>query len=232
MPQISNPKNDRRSLTHTFSEVGENNGTLSTNTTGTNSPIISWSCPRKYSSIRYAGGRHASKFTPRYKETFDGDGSTTDFTLTGDVQPVAGETDLDEQPFDAVVAAEDGSEVEVDSIDYATNTVSLASAPATGTANVALYPVICEGVIQYRGLDQFGHEIAPLDEWSTPIHVFSDFNQSKNETEIHLVGAAEWNEAESLSLYLDGPRQIVWEDTEYPRGQYASLIEQRVDVTV
>jgi len=235
MAQISNPKNDRRSLTHTFTEVGADNGSLHQNTPDVNSPILQWTCPRKYSSIRYAGGRHKTKFIPRYKESLTG--STNDdtvVTLSGDIQPITGESQLDEMPYQPVVAYNVTQDIDYTddlTYDFSANEVTLPSDPADGD-NVALFPIITEGTIQYRGLDQFSHEIAPLDEWSTPVHVFHDFDQNKNESEIHLIGAAQWNENETLSLYLDSPRQIVWEDSEYPHGQYVSTIEQRVDVSV
>lgn len=235
MAQISNPKNDRRSLTHTFGEVGDSNGTLKQNTADVNSPILEWTCPRKFSSIRYAGGRHKTKFVPRYNESFTG--STNDDTvvsLSGNIQPLTGETDQDEWPYPVVVAYNVTQDIDYTddlTYDFSANEVTLPSDPADGD-DVQLWPILTEGTLQYRGLDQFGHEIAPLDEWTTPIHVFHDFDQQMNETEIHLIGAAQWTESETLALYLDSPRQIVWEDTNYPRGTYVSTIEQRVDVSV
>jgi len=235
MPQISNPKNDRRSLTHTFNEVGDDNGNLSQNTPGTNSPVLEWTCPRKFDSIRYAGGRHKTKFVPRYKETVTGStGDDTTVALQGDIQPITGESQVADMPYPPVVAYNVTQDIDYTdelSYDFATNTVTLPSDPADGDT-VALFPIITEGTLQYRGLDQFGHEIAPLDEWSTPIHVFHDFDQDKNESELHLIGAAEWSESETLALYFESDRQIVWQDADYPRGQYVSTIEQRVDVSV
>lgn len=235
MPQISNPKNDRRSLTHTFSEVGSSNGVRSQNAANNNSPVLEWTCPRKFQHIRYAGGRHKTKFIPRYKETLTGTaGDDTVVSLTGNLQPVAGETEVQEMRYPPVVAYNVTQDIDYTdnlSYDFSANEVTLPSDPADGDT-VALFPIITEGTVQYRGLDQFDHEIAPLDEWSTPVHVFHDFDQQKNSTEIHLVGAAQWEENETLSLYMDSPRQIVWEDTDYPRGEYVSAIEQRVDVTV
>lgn len=234
MAQVSNPKNDRRSLTHAFHEVGDDNGTLRQNTANVNSPILEWTCPRKYESIRYAGGRHKTKFIPRTRQ--DMTGSTNDdtvVTLTADIQPIHGETDPGDWNYDPVVAMNvtQGSEIAISDYNFAQNEITLASDPADGDS-VALYPVIAEGTVQYRGLDQFGHEISPLDEWSAPLHVFHDFEQGRNETEIHLIGAAQWEESETLALYIDSPHQIVWEDADYPRGSYASTIEQRVDVSV
>ena len=231
MSTISNPKEDRRSLTHTFGEVGQENGTLHQNNQGQHSPVIEWECPRKYDVIKYAAGRHYTKFRPRHREDFAAHSGTT-VDLASRIQPIAGETDVAEQQYPVAVAADlnTGEEIEVVSADYNANTIELASDPAGN--DIAVWPILSEGEIQYRGLSQFGYEIAPLNEWTIPVHVFSDFNQNKNETQIHLVGASQWDEAETLALYLDSERQIVWEDSDYPRGAYASTIEQRVDVSV
>lgn len=232
MPTISNPKNDRRSLTHTFGEVGDSNGTRSQNQADTNSPILKWSCPRKYDQIRYAGGRHKTKFVPRYMQEETPNGTTT-VQMAGDIFPIAGHDNVSDMPYPPVVAynVTDDKEYTDDlTYDFATDEVTLPEDPAGDT--VKFYPMLAEGSLQYRGLDQFGHEIAPLDEWSTPVHVFHDFDQARNETEIHLIGAAQWEESETLALYMDSPRQIVWEDADYPRGAFVSTIEQRVDVSV
>lgn len=234
MPTISNPKNDRRSLTHTGREVGSENVELLQNAANSNSPILKWTCPRKFQTIRYAGGKHTTKFVPRSREEVTGTtGDDTVVSLTADIAPPAGETNQYDFPYDPVVAynVTTGVEYDIASYDFGANEVTLGTDPASGDT-VALWPVIIEGTIQYRGLDQFDHEVAPLDEWSTPVHVFNDFEQNKNETEIHLVGAAQWEENETLALYMDSPRQVVWSDADYPRGQYASQIEQRVDVSV
>jgi hypothetical protein len=235
MPQISNPKNDRRSLTHTFSEVGSSNGSLLQNQTGQLSPVLKWTCPRKFESIRYAGGRHKTKFVPRYRQDVTGStGDDTVVSLNGIIQPVTGEEQVDDMPYDPVIAYNITQDIDYTddlTYDYAANEVTLPSDPADGDS-VALWPILTQGTVQYRGLDQFGHEIAPLDEWGVPTHNFHDFNQDKNNSEIHLVGAMEWNENETLAMYVDAPLQIVWEDTDYPRGQYVTTIEQRVDVSV
>lgn len=234
MPTISNPKNDRRSLSHHGNEVGADNVERLQNTANNNSPILKWTCPRKFQTIRYAGGKHKTKFVPRSREEITGTtGDDTTVALTADIQPVAGETNPADFPYDPVVAynVTAGVEVGIAEYNFSQNEVVLDTDPASGDT-VALWPHIVEGTVQYRGLDQFGHEIAPLDEWSTPVHVFADFEQDRNETEIHLVGAAQWEESETLALYMDSPRQVVWEDADYPRGTYASTIEQRVDVSV
>lgn len=233
-PQISNPQNDRRSLTHTFSEIEEENGERRQNTPDRNTPVLEWTCPRKYERIQYAGGRHKTKFIPRYHQSHTAAGGEEAVGTSDIIQPVVGETDPDDMPYSPVVAYNETQDADITDdleFDFAMNEVTL---PASTNADdsVHLFPVMVTGTVQYRGLDQFGHEIAPLDEWSTQMHVFHDFDQNQNNTEIHLIGAAEWNESETLALYIDAPEQIVWEHDHYPRGQFASTIEQRVDVSV
>lgn len=234
MPTYTNPKNDRRTITHTGSELGSGNVTLNQNATGREDTILSWTCPRKYDQITYAAGRHYTKFIPRYKEVFSGDGGTTTFTLTGTVDPPHGETVMEDQNYPPVVAydTDAGTELDVESVDYATGDVTLATAPNNANDNLLLWPVLVEGTVKFIGEDQFGHRIAALDPWGIPIHSFNDYNQSKNMTQVHLTGAVSWEESEKLGLYLESPRQVVWSDADYPRGQYASTIQQEVDVDV
>lgn len=228
----TNPKNDRRSLFHTGTELGDSQVSLMQNATGREDDILQWECPRKYSRITYSAGAHYTKFTPRGLETFDGDGSTTTFSLTANIDPPAGETNLQEMQYQPVVAYDTAgsTQIEVDSYDFATNEVTLASAPDSGTENVKLWFVITEGTIKYVGQDQFGHRVAALDKWGIPIRVFNDFNTAQNMTQVHLTGAIDFEESEKLAVVLDGPRQIVWEDADYPEGDYVSAIEQRVDI--
>jgi hypothetical protein len=234
MPTFTNPKSDRRALTHTGAELGLDHVTLSQNATGREDPVIEWECPRKYERITYAAGRHLTKFVPRAREEISGTtGDDTVVSLTTDIQPPHGELADDDQNYDAVVAynVTAGAEYDIVDYDYAANEVTLGTDPADGDT-VALWPVIIEGDLKFIGHDQFGHRIAALDQWGIPIHVFNDFNQQKNQTEVHLTGAVSWEESEKLALYVDSPRQVVWDDADYPRGQYASTIEQRVDVDV
>jgi hypothetical protein len=233
MPQTyTGVTNDRRSLTHTGSDLGASHVTLSQNATGREDQIIAWECPRKYTAITYSAGRHITKFIPRSRENADGDGSQTTFTTTADLRPPSGETTLDDMPYQPVVAYDDdaGQQLEVTGYDFDKNEVTFANAPNNATGNVLMWPVLVEGVIKFIGHDQFGNRVAALDSWGIPIRVFNDFDQEKNITQVHLTGAATWEESEELVLYLDGPRQIVWADADYPEGEYASTIEQRVDV--
>lgn len=238
MPQISNPKNDRRSLTHAGHEVGDDKVTLRQNQVDVNSPVLMWECPRKFQTISYSGGSHKTKFVPRNKESVENAPDAEDgyvvIDLESSIQPIHGEPDPRDQAYPPVVAKNVTQDAKIvpEEYHYATNEVVFAEADVDVDDELALFPILVEGTLQYRGLDQFDHEIAPLDQWSEPIHVFHDFDQDKNETEVHLIGAAEWSESEKLALYIDSPHQIVWEDPDYPDGQYVSRMEQRVDVSV
>lgn len=235
MPQISNPSNDRRSLTHTGNEVGNDNVELLQNDPNNNSPVIKWTCPRKFSSIRYAGGSHKTKFVPRTKETATvSAGPQTEFDLSAAIQPVNGEEDVADMPYPPVVAKNvtQGMRIHPTGYNYAQGKVTFDSGDVADGDELALFPILTEGVCHYQGIDQFGHVIAPLDKWQEPMHIWHDFDQNRNETEIHLIGAAEWDESETLAMYVESPHEVVWEDADYPDGKYVSRIEQRVDVTV
>lgn len=225
--------NDRRTFTQAGNEVGSSNVNTYQNTADTYSPVVSWECPRKFSVVEYAAGVHPTYFLPRTMEQVQGDGTTGPFALSTNVLPVGGETEIADQWKPAVVVYDvtAGAEVDVDSIDYGANEVTLASAPADGN-DLKFYPLMGDGNVQYRGIDQFDHEIGSADQWGTPIQDFSDHDQRKNDGAVHLIGQVTFRESEELELWMDAPQQIVWEDPDYPRGAYVSLIEQKVDVTV
>lgn len=230
----TNPANDRRTLTQSGNEVGDSNVTRTQNTADTYSPVISWECPRKFSVIEYAAGVHPTFFVPRSMETDTGDGGTSTFSLATNIHPVGGETALDDQWTDVVVVydATNSTELDVESVDYGANEVTLASTPTTNADELKFYPIMGDGNVQYRGIDQFDHEIGSSDDWGTPMQDFGDHDQRKNDGAVHLIGQVTWREAEELELWMDAPQQLVWEDADYPRGAYVSKIEQKVDVTV
>lgn len=237
---ITNPTDDRRSLTQAFHEVEEDNGELRQNTPDVNSPVLMWTCPRKWSQIRYAGGRHKTMFVPRTKEEVDEADAPSDGLVEVDMdkpfQPVHGETDPRDWSYPPVVAYNAETEEEIypvwEETDWSQDIVYFDEDDVSEGDSLILWPILVRGTLQYRGLDQFDHEIAPLDQWSEPIHVFHDFEQHRNESEVHLIGSATFHEAETLALYINSEDEIVWEDEDYPRGNYVSTIEQRVDVTV
>lgn len=231
---VTNPQNDRRTLTHRGDEVGTDNVTLLQNTVDTMSPVLKWTCPRKFKRIDYAAGVHPTRFVPRSVETVTGSaGDDTSVSLSTNIHPIAGEPEIADQPWPVVVAynVTQGTEVAVTVDNYGSNTVTLGADPADGDT-VKLWPVIGDGSIQYRGIDQFAHEVGALDQWGTPMQDFSDHDQMQQDSMIHLVGSLTFRENEVMALYVDSPQQIVWEDADYPNGAYVSTIEQKVDVSV
>lgn len=231
---ITSPNSDTRTFSHRGTEVGSANVTLEQNAANQNQPVISWSIPRTYTEMVFSGGKHITKAQFRAHETATGDGSTTTFSLSTNFVAVAGEEHFDEQPFPAVVIYDETASNEltwsdIDSVDYMKNEITFSSAPANGN-DLHFYPVIGDGEAQYRARDGFGHQVGPLDEWGVPMHVFADYDQEKNQTQLHMIGSGRFIEDEELVLFVDSPSQVVWQHAQYPRGQYVSKIEQRVDV--
>lgn len=231
---ITNPKNDRRTLVHTGNEVGSSNVTRSQNAPDSYTKILEWVCPDKYDQIDYAAGVHPTRAELRSKQTADGDGSTGPFAIGANVVPVAGEEAIDDQRFPVLVAydSDASSQLTVADVDYAANEVTFENAPNNASSNIEMWPVMADGKIQYRAIDQFDHEVGALDHWGTPLHVFSDHDVNKNDSQIHLVGRMSFAENETLGIYVDAPEQIVWSDGNYPEGSYVSEYSQKVDVSV
>lgn len=235
---ITTANAETRTLNHRGTEVDSSNVNRSQNTTGSLTEILSWSQPRKYEEMVFSGGRHWTKAELRGKEVFDGDGTDPQtFSLTANIQAIAGETRLDDQPFRSVVAYDTGQTAEIvpDEPDYENDEVTFSGsdAPNNSTDNVEIWYVINEGDFQFRAEDTFEHEVGPVNEWPVPTHVFADFNQDKAQTQVHVPGAARFNsESETLKLMVDSDRQVVWSDGNYPRGAYVSTVEQRLDVRV
>ena len=235
MDRLTNPKNDRRSITHTGADLGESNVYLHQNTPDREDPVLEWECPRKYELITYQGGRHKTKFVPRSREDFvwGTDASGTTVQLETNFVPVSGEADLEDAPYPPVVIynVTQGSRVDIADIHYGANEVTLASEP-NADDDVAFWPVMAEGEVKLVGHNQFGDRVGSLDQYGIPLHIFHDFEHDRNETQIHLTGAVMFEESERLAVYINSPDQIVWEDADFPLDTYASTIEQRVDVDV
>jgi hypothetical protein len=196
--------------------------------------VITFECPRRFEMVEYVGSRDNTRFVPRTMETTDGTaGDDTEVQLETNIQPVAGEEDLDDQDYPAVVAynVAQGAEVDVENIDYDGNVVTLASDPADGET-VKLYPIMSDGTVQYRLVNQFGQEEGRVYPWATPIHRWHDFPQLKQGREINLHGSASFSENERLELLADAPQEIVWEDPDYPRGEFVTTFEQDVTITL
>lgn len=195
------------------------------------SAILSLTCPENFDEFEYVGQRDAVNFVPRCKETFSGDGSTTTFDVSADLIPIAGEDELVDQPYDVVIATVGGSKVSIASIDYSANTVTLDSAPASGTDNVALFPVISEGVLKFRGRNTLGQVKGPLYPWPHPVYRWADVDQHKRGTEVNLPWPRLLVERnDTLDVMLDSPRQIVWEDADFPES-YVSSFQLDVEIT-
>jgi hypothetical protein len=231
-----NPSNDLRSLTHRGNEVAYNgNANLdrSSNQTGVLSRILAWTCPEKFQRIDWVGRRHPMKFRPRDVETLTGTtNDDTVVTLTNNIIPVAGERDLDDQPYSVCRAynVTQGTEIDVVDVDYAANEVTLGSDPADGD-NVKLYPIVTEGTVILKGYDQFGHQIGVNERWRTPLETFHSMDQRDPDTAVHLGGEVHFQPSETLSVEVETPRTIVWEDADYP-GSYVSTLSLDAEVSV
>lgn len=237
MSQSLRPQNERRTLTHAGAEVGADNVERTVNVPNQNTPILSWTGPRKFSQIEYAAGAHSTKANLRSLETFaDTDLANGDTaTLATNIAPVDGEEAVEDQPFPVVVAVvvddtNAATEANVTSINYAKNEVTVDATVGT-TDTLKLYPLIADGTIRYQGHDQFDHRLGSLDEWGTPLHVFGDHDQRKADSTIHLVGRASFRENERLAVYVDAPVEVCWEDEHYP-DRFVSTYQQRVDISV
>lgn len=233
MSTTTNPQNDRRTLTQRGEEVGNENTERLQNQVNQMSPVLKITCPRKFTRIDYAAGIHPTRFVPRTMESVTGTaGDDTTVELDTNLLPVAGEPEVENQnhPVVRAVNVATGEEIDVAVSHYGTNTVELQTDPNDGE-EVKLYPVIADGTIQYRGIDQFNHEVGALDEWGSPLQDFLDHDMMKADGRIHLGGRITWRENETLAVMVNSPTQIVWEDADFPES-YVSSFEQKVDVSV
>ncbi|APW99402.1 hypothetical protein CHINAEXTREME_17215 [Halobiforma lacisalsi AJ5] len=217
-------------ISHTGQVLGDEQVDVEQNSEGRQSAILSFTCPRNFERIHYIGNRDPTRFVPRTMET----GQGPDVDLDAAIQPVAGEEDLDDQPYPAVQAVDvsgaDPVEVDVLDVDYATGTVTLDVADGT---DVKVFPIITEGNLKFRGLDTLGHNKGPINEWPFPIQRFHDFEQDKRGTEINMHGSVTWKRHETVEVMLESPRALVWEDGDYTDaglGSYVSTFEQDVEI--
>lgn len=219
-------------ISHTGSVLGDDAVTRSQNTADMSTQILSWECPRQFESIRYVGERDATRFIPRSVETVTGtaaDDTTVD--LDTDIQPINGEPEVDEQDYPVAIAVNvtTGTEVEVTEANYSANTVTLGADAADGDT-VKVYPIIAEGTIKFEGINSLGQVEGPVYPWDFPIYRFHDMNQNRAGTEVNLHGSLTFDRHEKMRVLMNSPRQIVWQDEDYPRGDYVSTLEQ--DVTI
>lgn len=223
-------------ISHTGSVVESDNVTLDTNQVSPQreTAIISWECPRKFSQIEYVGNRDATRFVPRTTQTLTGTANDdTVVSLSANIQPVSGETEIADQDYPVVVAynVTQDNEIDIADVDYATNEVTLATDPNDGD-EVKLWPVMTDGELQYRLVNQFDQEQGRVYPWSTPIFRWHDYPQLQRGREINLHGAVTWEENERVEVLLDAPLEITWQDPDYPRGQYVSTFNQDVEITL
>lgn len=231
---ISSPNADTRTFTHRGTEIGEDNVELSQNRIGEFSTVLTWTMPKMFTHVGFAGGKHVSRFELRTLEEFTGTTEDdTEVEMDTRLIAIAGEEDISDQPFPTVVAynVTQGAEIDIADVDYIHDTVTLASDPAEND-EVKLWPVMTHGAAKFTARDAFGNATGPLDEWGVGIHSFADFDQEKNTTQIHMVGAGQFREDEQIELQLDADQQLVWEDPDYPNGSFVSKVQQKFDVEV
>lgn len=221
-----------RTLSQAGGELGADHVTTEQNQTNPQleTPVIGFECPRKYDWIQYNAAQHATRFIPRRVQEVAGTtGDDTLVALDNDIIPVAGETELSEQEFPVVRAADDaGNEIDITNVDYAANEVTLGQDPADGVSYF-VYPVVSEGTINIRGKNQFDQNEGHLEEWGTPLYRFSDFPQLKRGTEVNLAGRAQWSENERLEFVIDSQWTVQWTHANYPDA-YVSEFEQDVNI--
>jgi len=196
--------------------------------------ILSFECPRNFSSINYVGQRDATRFVPRTTETVTGTaGDDTQVSLNANIQPIAGEERLADQNYPVAVAYNitQSTEYDITDVDYATDTVTLGTNPSDGDT-VKVWPIMGDGDVQFRLINQLGQEEGRVYPWATPLYRWHDFPQLKRGREINLRGSATWSENEVLEILLDAPQEITWTDSDYPRGEYVSTLEQDVEITL
>lgn len=223
-------------ISHTGGLLGDSMVTLAQNQVAPQreTSIITFEVPRKFSEIEYVGQRDATRFVPRTTEEVTGSANDdTVVNLQANIQPIAGEEELDDQDYPVCVAynVTQGTEVEIVDVDYAADTVTLGTDPADGDT-VKVWPIMGDGEVQFRLVNQFGQEEGRVYPWATPLYRWHDFPQLKRGREINLHGSVTWQENETVEVLLDAPQAITWEDPDYPLGQYVSTFEQDVEITL
>jgi hypothetical protein len=226
----------RYTISHTGGTLEGSNVTLSANQVAPQreTAVISFECPRKFSEIEYVGQRDATRFVPRTTETITGTvNDDTVVDLSANIQPIAGEERLAEQDYPVCVAynVTTGTQYDIVDVDYAQDTVTLGTNPADGDT-VKLWPIMGDGDVQFRLVNQFNQEEGRVYPWTTPLYRWHDFPQLKRGREINLHGSVTWEENEVVEVLLDAPQAITWQDADYPEGQYVSTFEQDVEITI
>lgn len=212
-------------VSHTGSVLGEEYVELERNQTDPKrrDTVVSFECPDKFEGLHYRAPEHPVRFEPRTVEEHEADGD--EIELEGEIQPIAGEADLEDQPYPVVevVNTETGNKLSVESVDYVNNTVELESAPSDGT-DLKAYPILTNGTIKWGGRNALNQDQGTLYPWGFPVFRFHDMDQIRAGREVTLDGEAEWGHNEKLELRLKSDQPIVWEDEDYP-GAFVSSIE-------
>lgn len=217
-------------ISHTGQVLGHDMVTRSENATGSESAVLAFECPRKFNTIEYRGERDPTRFVPRTEQSITGTvNDDTVVSLNNAIQPVAGEAEIAEQNYPVVIAynVDQATEVDIASVSYATNEVTLATDPAD-TETVKLWPILAEGEVKFQGRDSLGQIEGPVYGWTMPIYRWHDMPQDKRGYEVNLHGSVRWSRYETVEVILESDHTLVWSDPDYPRGQYVSTFEQDV----
>lgn len=233
-------------ISHTGSVLGDDAVTRAENQTSPQreTPVLSFECPDNFDSIQYVGRRDATRFIPRTMQSAtvaddDNSGTLEDGELTisldATIQPVTGETAIDEQPYPVVEAVNvtQGTELDPETdldVDYAANTVTIHSDVVADGDTVKVYPILADGTLKLYTANALGQTEGPVYPWDFPLRRFHDMKQDKRGTEINLHGSATVETFDEIEVHVDSPHPVVWEDADYP-GAYVSEFEQDVAIS-
>jgi hypothetical protein len=233
-------------ISHTGSVLGDGQVTPAQNQVAPQreTTVVSFECPDNFDAIQYVGRRDATRFEPRTVEsaTITDDDASGDLeegertvALSAELQPITGETDVDEQPYPVVEAVNTTQGTTLDpetdlTIDYAANEVVVADSAVADGDTVKFYPVLTEGTIKFYTTNALGQTEGPVYPWDFPVRRFADMPQDKRGTELNLNGSVTVETFEEIEVRLDSPRQIVWEDADHPDA-YVSKFEQDVSIS-
>jgi len=184
--------------------------------------IAEFRCPDNFDMISWVGNRDPVRFEPRTHEALSVSSGT--LSLSTDIQPVAGETELDEQPYPVVEVFQGGSVVPIESVDYAANEVNIDTSGFSTGDDFHCFPIITDGTLKMRGENALNQHTGPLFPWGFPLYRFHDFRQDKRGSEINLNGGMSWERNETLQVLVDSGTEVVWEHTEHPEA-YVTMLE-------
>lgn len=190
--------------------------------------IAEFRCPDNFDMISWVGNRDPVRFVPRTHEALQPSSGT--LALSTEIQPVAGETELDEQPHVPVEIFQNGNPVPIESIDYAANEVTIDTSGFSTSSDFHCFPIVTDGTLKMRGENTLNQVTGPLFPWGFPLYRFHDYKQDKRGSEINLNGGITWERNETLEFLVDSGSEIVWEHTEHPDA-YVTTLEIDVRIT-